>query len=519
MSDLVLVFADQLSHSLSALRNADKSSDTVLMMEVSDEANTVPHHRRKLAFLFSAMRHFAEELENDGWQVRYIKLDASENLGSFESEILRSYKELGPERILVTEAGEWRVEEMLRTLRDEHDLPIKMLRDARFIATRMEFAQWAEDRKQMRMEFFYREMRRATGLLMDGDKPEGGKWNFDAENRTPPKSGMAFPDRFSVEPDQITKDVIELVQDRFPDRFGSLDNFSYAVTTHDAEQAVEEFMETCLPSFGTFQDAMLEGNAFLYHSVIALYINCGLLDPLEVCRKAEAAWRANKAPLNAVEGFIRQIIGWREYMRGIYWLKMPGYTDQNFLDATRDLPAFYWTADTDMACMAAAIGQTRDEAYAHHIQRLMVTGNFALIAGIDPYEVHEWYLAVYADAYEWVEAPNTIGMSQFADGGLMSTKPYISGSNYLLKMSNYGKGEWQETWDALFWRFMHIHRGFFTKNPRLGMLVGTFDRMPSEKQQKLLETRSGGHSGGCRIFLFPNARKTSRRFAMHGNMR
>jgi len=495
MSDLVLVFADQLSHSLSALRNADKSSDTVLMMEVSDEANTVPHHRRKLAFLFSAMRHFAEELKNDGWQVRYIKLDASENLGSFESEILRSYNELGPERILVTEAGEWRVEEMLRTLRDEHDLPIKMLRDARFIATRMEFGQWAEDRLQMRMDFFYREMRRATGLLMDGDKPEGGKWNFDAENRTPPKSGMAFPDRFSVEPDQITKDVIELVQDRFPDRFGSLDNFSYAVTTHDAEQAVEEFMETCLPSFGTFQDAMLEGNSFLYHSVIALYINCGLLDPLEVCRKAEAAWRANKAPLNAVEGFIRQIIGWREYVRGIYWLKMPGYENSNALDAHEDLPPVYWGAETKMNCMAEAIRHTEQHAYSHHIQRLMITGNFALLTGINPHQMHEWYLSVYADAFEWVEMPNTIGMALFADDGLLASKPYAASANYINKMSNFCKncsynpkqrtGEDACPFNALYWNFLDRNREKFAGNHRMGMMMKNLDRIDADELKEI----------------------------------
>ena len=273
------------------------------------------------------------------------------------------------------------------------DVHLNLLEDERFICSHQEFWNWADGRRQLRMEFFYREMRRKTGLLMDRSGPEGGKWSFDAENRKPAADHLFMPRPLATPTDKTTEDVLPLVEGRFASNFGNLRPFWYAVTQAGAIEALEHFVAEALPGFGDYQDAMLEGEQFLYHSVLAQYINVGLLDPLAVCRRVERAYYDGHAPLNAVEGYIRQIIGWREFVRGIYWLKMPGYTSQNHLGATRSLPEFYWTGDTEMSCMAAAIAQTRDEAYAHHIQRLMVTGNFALLAGIDPRQVHEWYLA------------------------------------------------------------------------------------------------------------------------------
>ncbi|MEL7452660.1 MAG: cryptochrome/photolyase family protein, partial [Pseudomonadota bacterium] len=345
---------------------------------------------------------------------------------------------------------------------------------------------------------FYRDMRRKTGLLMDGDKPVGGQWNFDSENRKPAKGDLFMPVPHRTKPDEMTEAVIKLVDKRFGDHFGDLDPFWYAVTHADAETAFTHFLDTGLSSFGDYQDAMLEGEKFLYHAIISLYLNIGLLDPLDVCRRVEREYQEGRAPINAVEGFIRQIIGWREYVRGIYWANMPGYDDRNFLDAKRPLPAFYWTGQTDMACIRAAVTQTREEAYAHHIQRLMVTGNFALISGINPREVHEWYLAVYADAYEWVELPNTLGMSQFADGGLLGSKPYASSGNYINKMSDHCSacrysvskktGPDACPFNPLYWDFLVRNEGVLRGNPRMAQMYRTWDRMGDQKKQDYLDS-------------------------------
>jgi deoxyribodipyrimidine photolyase-related protein len=309
---------------------------------------------------------------------------------------------------------------------------------------------------------------------------------------------MVFPEPLRVEPDEITRDVLGLVSERFSDHFGDLEPFWFGVTQIDAEKAFDLFIEAALPKFGDYQDAMLKDQLFLYHAVISLYINVGLLDPLSICKRVADEYRAGRVPLNAAEGFIRQIIGWREYVRGIYWLKMPDYLDQNFFGADRPLPEFYWTADTQMACLRAAVTQTKEEAYAHHIQRLMITGNFALIAGIDPKHVHEWYLAVYADAYEWVELPNTLGMSQFADGGLLGSKPYASSGNYINKMSNYCKscrydvkqktGDDACPFNPLYWDFLVRNREKLKGNPRLGQIYRNWDRMDIDKQTAYLTT-------------------------------
>lgn len=468
------------------------------MVEVAEEATYVRHHKRKIAFLFSAMRHFAKTLEKQGWQVNYIQYNDPQNTGSFTSEIARAIKSNRPDRIVATEPGEWRVLESMRSWSEELGVPVDILTDDRFIATHQEFESWARDRKQLRMEYFYRDMRRKTGLLMAGDQPEGGKWNYDAENRKAASAGLSMPSVKRFEPDQITQDVLDLVSTRFDNHFGDLMPFWFAVTRDQALEVMEHFVVHALPQFGDYQDAMLTGEPFLFHSLLSFYINAGLLNPLEVCKRVEAAYYAGDAPLNAAEGYIRQIIGWREYMRGIYWLKMPDYASENFFNNTRSLPEFYWTGETDMACMSAVITQTKQEAYAHHIQRLMVTGNFALLAGIDPHEVHEWYLAVYADAYEWVELPNTLGMSQFADGGLLGSKPYAASGNYINKMSDYCKqcrfdvkqktGEGACPFNALYWDFLIRNEEKLKDNHRLGQVFRTWYRIEEDKRIQYRES-------------------------------
>ncbi|MFV1601732.1 MULTISPECIES: cryptochrome/photolyase family protein [unclassified Phaeobacter] len=493
---IILILGDQLSHDLSSLQQGDRQKDRLLMAEVTEEASYVPHHKKKLAFVFSAMRHFADELSADGWALRYIRLEDPDNSGSLIGELERALEQTPATEVLITEPGEYRLKEALTNWSGPAKLT--MLEDSRFLASHEMFRNWAEGRKQLRMEYFYREMRRKTGLLMQGDDPEGGKWNYDSENRKTAQNDMFMPKPVHTDPDKITQGVLALVEQRFSSNFGQLTPFWFAVTRKEALAALDHFVDEALPLFGDYQDAMLTGEPFLYHSILAQYINIGLLGPLEVCLRAERAYYEGRAPLNAVEGFIRQIIGWREYMRGIYWLNMPGYTSMNFLGATRDLPEFYWSGRTDMACMAAAISQTHDEAYAHHIQRLMVTGNFALLAGVDPHQVHEWYLAVYADAYEWVEAPNVIGMSQFADGGFLGSKPYAASGNYINKMSDYcancaydvkqKTGPKACPFTPLYWDFLIRNREKLSRNPRLMQPYRTWDRMSSDKQEAYLSS-------------------------------
>jgi deoxyribodipyrimidine photolyase-related protein len=492
---LILVLGDQLSPGLASLAAGDPKRDRVWMCEVAAEATYVKHHKKKIAFLFSAMRHFAVELRGLGWQVDYTTLDDPLNAGNFTGEVARAVAIHKPQRIVVTAPGEWRVRAKMATWSQRFGIPVEILPDTRFIAPLDEFMSWAAGRKQLRMEFFYRDMRRKTGLLMEGDQPAGGAWNFDAENRKPAKTDLFMPQPAQVAPDKITRDCLALVKTRFANHFGDAEPFWFAVTRADAEAAFDHFVATALARFGDYQDAMLQNQRFLYHSVISQYLNCGLLDPLSICRKVEAAYHDGRVPLNAAEGYIRQVIGWREYVRGIYWLRMPEYAASNALAATRPLPDFYWTADTKMACIKAAVTQTKEEAYAHHIQRLMVTGNFALLAGISPHALHEWYLAVYADAYEWVELPNTLGMSQFADGGVLASKPYAASGAYINRMSDYCAGCAFDVkartgpdacpFNALYWDFISRHAARLKSNPRMAQMVRTYDKFEDAEKARI----------------------------------
>jgi len=489
--NLRLVLGDQCSRSLSALADLDPARDVVLMMEVDAECTYVRHHPQKITLVLSAMRHFARALTARGVRVDYVRLDDAGNTHNFTGEVARAMARHRPERIIVTEPGEWRVRQEIEGWEETLGLPVDIRDDTRFMADLATFRRWAHGKKQLRMEFFYREMRRATGLLMQGDKPEGGAWNYDAENRKPLARGVTPPASPRFEPDAITLEVMALVAARFPEHFGRLEGFNWPVTAQDAERALAAFIEERLPRFGDFQDAMAEGQATLFHALISTSLNAGLLLPREVCDAAEAAYRAGRVPLNAAEGFIRQVLGWREYVRGLYWLKMPAYKATNALDARRPLPDFYWTGKSGMRCMDAAIGQTRDMAYAHHIQRLMVTGNFALLAGIAPDAINEWYLLVYADAYEWVELPNTHGMAIHADGGIMASKPYAASGAYINRMSDHcgscrhdvkaATGPRACPFNYLYWDFMARHATRFAANPRMAMPLATLRKMPPEK--------------------------------------
>ncbi|TCL01606.1 deoxyribodipyrimidine photolyase-related protein [Shimia isoporae] len=489
-SHIRLILGDQLTHSLSSLRDAVPASDIILMAEVRTEATYVKHHKKKIALIFSAMRHFAEELRARGFTVRYTRYDDPENAGSLLSELRRMITP-DTKTVTVTEAAEFRLLAEMHNWQDTLGIPVRILSDDRFLATPQEFATWANGRKQLRMEFFYREMRRKLGILMEGNDPVGGQWNFDAENRKPPKSGLLIPAPFETAPDALTRDVLELVESSFPDHFGDLLPFHFATTRTDALAVLDHFITLRLPHFGTYQDAMIADDPWMFHSHISFYLNIGLLTPLECIRAAERAYSDNEAPLNAVEGFIRQILGWREFVRGLYWFRMPDYANDNALGATRALPPMFWTGQTQMNCLSQSFGQTIEWAYAHHIQRLMVIGNFALLAGLSPDEVNEWFLIVYADAFEWVELPNVTGMILFADGGVLASKPYAASGAYINRMSNYCSGCRYKVsvkngpeacpFNYLYWNFLDQHQSNLGKNPRLGMPYRNLARMSDEK--------------------------------------
>ena len=493
---LRFIFGDQLTRDLSALRDIDPAQDIVLMVEATAEARNVPHHKQKIAFILSAMRHFAQSLRDEGLQVDYVRMDDPDNQQDFGRELARAVQRHKPAAIIVTEPSEWRVWQMLQAW--DVGAPLEIRADDRFFCSRADFAALTRARKTGRMEFFYREMRRRSGLLMQAGEPRGGQWNFDAENRKALPRGLTPPTRRRFEPDATTRDVLTLVASRFGAHFGDLEPFGWAVTRNDALIALDHFITDCLPTFGDYQDAMKTGEDFLYHSLISPYLNIGLLTAREVCAKAEAALISGAAPINAVEGFIRQILGWREFVRGIYWAEMPDYAQSNHLNAKRDLPALYWTGKTPMRCMAECIGTTRRHAYAHHIQRLMVTGNFALLAGVDPAQIEEWYLAVYLDAFEWVELPNVHGMVMHADGGRIGSKPYAASGAYIDRMSDYCKtcafdpkvklGPKACPFNYLYWNFLIENAATLQPNPRMSLPYVTLSKMPAEQRADI--TRS-----------------------------
>ncbi|MCX8062966.1 MAG: cryptochrome/photolyase family protein [Anaerolineales bacterium] len=495
MRTLRLVLGDQLTRTISSLRDLNAGEDVVLLVEVSEENTYVRHHKQKIVLVLSAMRHFAAELRAEQIDVDYVYLDSEGNRGSFSGELQRAVERHRPDRIVVTEPGEWRVWQQMQGWSSQLGIPVEIRADDRFLTSRGAFAQWAKGRKHLRMEFFYRDLRRKTGWLMDGEQPVGGQWNFDPQNRKPLRKGLAIPRPMRFAPDPITLEVIQLVGRRFGDHFGDLSDFGWAVNRAHALLALEDFIQNRLPNFGTYQDAMSCSSEVLFHSTLSPYLNIGLLTPSEVCQAALQAYETGMAPLASVEGFLRQILGWREYVRGVYWTFMPAYAQSNFFFAQRPLPAFYWTGETEMNCLRHAIQATRRNAYAHHIQRLILTGNFALLAGIEPAQVEEWYLIVYADAFDWVELPNTHGMALFADGGLMASKPYIASGAYIHRMSDYCPncvydvkqklGQNACPFNYLYWNFLLQQELRLRANPRLAIAYQTLQKMPAEQKQQI----------------------------------
>jgi len=488
---------DQLDAASSAFVGFDPKLDAIWMAEVEEESTHVMSSKQRITLFISAMRHFAQFLQTKKWPVLYTALDSQSKAGSLSSELEKTILLKKPQHLIMVMPGESRVLTSLQSVAAKHQLNLEIRDDSHFLCTPEEFKKHIAGRKQIRLEFFYREMRQKTGVLMDGKNPMGDKWNFDTENRgsfgKQGPTNLPQPSQFA--PDSITHDVMQLVNQKFAHHPGSISTFSWPVTREHALVALDEFILHRLPFFGQYQDALWEGEVWLYHSHLSCALNTKLLHPKEVIDKAQDAYLQGHAPIEAVEGFIRQILGWREYVRGIYWTYMPEYIDRNAMHATAKLPAFYWTGKTDMACLRDAIELTLQHGYAHHIQRLMVTGLYALLLGVTPKEVHAWYLGVYVDAVEWVEVPNTIGMSQYADGGLMASKPYIASGKYIDRMSNHCKGckfnPAESTGDnacpftTLYWDYLNKHSDTLAKNPRMLMQLKNLHRLTAEKKEEI----------------------------------
>ncbi len=493
---LVLVPGDQLNSQAEALARIDKAKDAVLMIEAAEESTQVWSHKQRIALFLAAMRHFAAELNRRQYRVHYVMLDDPDNTHTFRGEVQRAAQALRPERLVCTQPGEWRVKEAIERAADTAGVPLDLLRDEHFFVSNEEFADWMAGRKQPVMEHFYRLQRKELGILMDRDgQPAGGQWNYDKENRGTFRQAPDLPRPYTPRPDEITREVLDGVAKRFGDHRGSLEGFRWPVTRAEARRALKDFIAKRLPLFGTYQDAMWGGEPFVYHSLLSAALNLKLLDPRECVDAALAAYESGAAPLNSVEGFVRQLIGWREFIHGVYWHEGPGYVDRNELDQHGSLPSFYWTGETDMACMRVCIGEVLEYGYGHHIQRLMVTGNFALIAGVHPRAISDWYLAMYVDAVDWVTLPNTLGMVMHADGGIVGTKPYAASGRYIQRMSNYCEncrydpakrtGSDACPFTTFYWDFLICNRRRFRTNRRMAMMLKNVDRLDSKERREV----------------------------------
>lgn len=493
----VWILGDQLSLRNSALQTARKGRDSLLFIESRSTFGKLPYHRHRLLLILSAMRHFAEERRAEGWDVEYHALaDASD----MESVLKKHCTSHQPKAILLSQPNNHDERRAAEALAGK--FPIRLIPTSQFLCSLGEFEEFASGKKRLLMENFYREMRRRTGLLIESDgSPTGGSWNYDAENRATfrdwKKAGNPGPRRLPrPTPDGITRDVAEDLERFFPKSIGKAEEFALPVTRADALAWLDHFVSDRLPDFGTWQDLMIEGEADMFHSILSPMLNIGLLDPLECAESAEKAFREGKAPLHAAEGFIRQIIGWREFVNGVYWLKMPGYASVNGLGAVRSLPSLFWDAKTDLNCLRQVLGETLRNGFNHHIQRLMVLGNFLLLTGVNPQEALRWFNSLYVDAHDWVMAANLLGMALHADGGFMATKPYAGAAAYIGKMSNYCDGCSYDPdlksgpgacpFNLLYWNFYDTHADRFANNPRTAMPVRSWRKRPVADRKKIV---------------------------------
>jgi deoxyribodipyrimidine photolyase-related protein len=490
---LLVLFGDQLDARTPALKGLDRERDAVLLMEVEEESRHVPSSKQRTALFLSAMRHFALELHRGGLRVQYVRLEDPENTQTLGSELDRQVSRLAPRSVSFVQPGEWRVQRVVESFADRSSVEVERQEDPHFLCTTEEFAAWATGRKALVMEHFYRRQRKRLGLLLTEDgEPLGGRWNFDQDNREPFRDRPRLRAPYRPRPDGVTLETLRVVKEVLPDLPGELDDLRWPVTRKQARRALADFVEHRLPSFGTYQDAMWSEEPFLFHSLLSSSLNLKLLDPREVVAAAVRSHEAGLAPIHAVEGFVRQVIGWREFVRGVYWTQGEHYAAGNGLDQHGELPEFYWTADTDMECVRESVAPVLAHGYSHHVQRLMITGNLALIAGVHPRQVSDWYLGMFVDGVDWVTLPNALGMVMHADGGVVGTKPYAASGKYVNRMSNYcgscphdpnrRTGDGACPLNALYWDFLLRQRERLRGNRRMAMILANVDRLaPAER--------------------------------------
>lgn len=486
----IWILGDRLTTKQLSLQDnfGQRQQTPVILIESSHYVRQRPYHQQKLVLIWSAMRHFAEELAVEGWQVTY---EVAEN---FFNPLQAWIKQHQISELQITTP----CDRPLQNLIKDWDLNCKLtlLPDNHFLWSGEEFVTWAKSRKRLLMEDFYRESRKRFKILMDGEQPVGGKWNYDRQNRQPPKKSLKTPPPLTFEPDEITQDVIQWVKHKQFSNYGTIEPFHWAVTRQQAQQVLAYFLQECLPQFGTYQDAMITGEYTMWHSLISPYLNLGLLEPIEVIDAVETAYYQQELPLNSVEGFIRQVMGWREYMHGIYYQQDEDYNQSNWLNHQRPLPDFYWDASkTKLNCLHQTLTQVEETGYAHHIQRLMVLNNFALIAGIAPQAIENWFHSAFIDAYDWVMQTNVLGMGQFADGGLLASKPYAASANYINKMSDYCRncyyhksertGEKACPFNFFYWDFLHRHRDHLQSQGRMNLVLSHLKRISETELQQI----------------------------------
>jgi len=486
----IWILGDRLTHKQLSLTNnqENKPQTPVIMIESSNYVKQRPYHQQKLVLVFSAMRHFAEELKADSWQVTY------EIAADFATPLQTWIKQHKITELQLTIPCDRPFTKLIGSL--DLDCQITFLADNHFLWDREEFIAWASDRKRLLMEDFYRESRKKFQVLLDGKKPVGGKWNYDRDNRKPPKKALNTPPPLTFEPDTITKKVIDRVKQEKFSNYGKIEPFNWAVTRQQALEVLAYFVAECLPKFGTYQDAMVTGEYTMWHGLISPYLNLGLLEPIEVIDGVETAYYQQELPLNCVEGFIRQVMGWREYMHGIYHLQDENYSQNNWFEHDQPLPEFFWSAEkTDMNCLRQCLTQVEETGYAHHIQRLMVLSNFALISGISPQAIENWFHSAFIDAYDWVMQTNVIGMGQFADGGILASKPYAASANYINKMSDYCGGcKYQKSdrtgdqacpFNFFYWDFLIRHQAKLRSLGRMNLVLSHLKKISAAEAEAI----------------------------------
>ena len=485
MSSIGLIFPDQLSLNNKVLE-AIQDNDQIILYEPLETFYEISHNKHKLVFLISALRHYKKLIKHEN--LIHVKIQKNLNL-NLVSYLDSLYKKNCFDTLYVTKPSDFKTLKDLMYFCQSHEVNLEVFDDKKFISTTEDYEVWSDGKKTTIQEYYYRWLRKKFNILMnENGKPVGDKWNFDKDNR----KGISqlkteVPKRNKIKTDQVTIEVMIEVEDIFQSSPGNLEKFNWAVTHEDAWSLFLEFLEIFLPNYGSFQDAINKDDPFMYHSLLSPYFNAGLLDPLSCVNAVEDAYKKSNGaiPINSVEGFVRQILGWREFIMGVYWDNMPQYKQFNFWSHGKNLTDSWYEGSTGIPPLDTAIIESNNFGYTNHINRLMIISNLMNLSGIHPDEIYKWFMEMYIDSADWVMVPNVYGMGTFADGGIFSTKPYICGSSYMLRMSNHKKGEWCDVVDGLYWSFIERNINFFEKNPRLSLMTKALGKLDKDRKKMI----------------------------------